>query len=185
MDKKVKIVIGAKGEKIVLINDVRFKGKRKEDWKEVEIYLKKLVGNFYEIEETSEKIYIAGNFPDEFTGSESRLSLRGAVAKAKANASLGIPELIQIATNRQYSENYKNKHDKDAKYGWYRYNVRFALPVYDDKSGEVCRYNVYFAKMLVRHSVDNKKYLYDILGIKKETSSPLEYILYGENPSLL
>lgn len=46
-------------------------------------------------------------------------------------------------------------------------------------------FNVYFAKMLVRHSVDNKKYLYDILGIKKETSSPLEYILYGENPSLL
>ena len=28
--------------------------------------------------------------------------------------------------------------------------------------------------MLVRHDVDGKKYLYDLLAIKKETSSPLE-----------
>ena len=54
------------------------------------------------------------------------------------------------------------------------YEVRFALPVYDDKSGEVCRYNVFFARMLVRHDADGKKYLYDLLAIKKETSSPLE-----------
>ncbi len=150
MDRKVTVIVGVNGEKIVLINDVSFKGKRKED-----------------------------------TCSENRLALKGAVAKAKANASQGIPELIQIATNRQYSENYKSKHDKNAKYGWYRYDVRFALPTIDDKSGEICRYNVYFARMLVRHSADGKKYLYDILAIKKETSSPLEYILYGENPSLL
>lgn len=185
MDRKVTVIVGVNREKIVLINDVSFKGKRKEDWKEVENYLKNFVGNFYEIEETAEKIYISGDFPDEFTGSENRLALKGAVAKAKANASQGIPELIQIATNRQYSENYKSKHDKNAKYGWYRYDVRFALPIIDDKSGEICRYNVYFARMLVRHSADGKKYLYDILAIKKETSSPLEYILYGENPSLL
>ncbi len=61
-----------------------------------------------------------------------------------------------------------------AKYGWYRYEVRFALPVYDDKNGEVCRYNIFFARMLVRHDADDKKYLYDLLAIKKETSSPLE-----------
>lgn len=137
MDRKVTVIVGVNGEKIVLINDVSFKGKRKED-----------------------------------TCSENRLALKGAVAKAKANASQGIPELIQIATNRQYSENYKSKHDKNAKYGWYRYDVRFALPIIDDKSGEICRYNVYFARMLVRHSADGKKYLYDILAIKKETSKP-------------
>ena len=82
--------------------------------------------------------------------------------------------MIRIATNGEYSENTKKKHKKDAKYGWYRYDVRFALPVYDDKSGEVCRYNIFFARMLVRHDVDGKKYLYDLLAIKKETSSPLE-----------
>lgn len=102
------------------------------------------------------------------------MALKGAVAKAKANAAQGIPQLIQIATNRKYSENVKIKHAKDAQLGWYRYEVRFALPVYDDKSGEVCRYNIFGARMLVRHAEDGKKYLYDLLAIKKETSSPLE-----------
>ena len=48
------------------------------------------------------------------------------------------------------------------------------MPVYDDKGGEVCRHNIFFARMLVRHDADGKKYLYDLLAIKKETSSPLE-----------
>lgn len=130
--------------------------------------------SFYEIEETSDKVFISSNFPDEYVSSESRLALKGAVAKAKANAVQGIPELIRIATNKEYSENTKQKHNKDAKYGWYRYDVRFALPVYDDKSNEICRYNIFFARMLVRHDKDGKKYLYDLLAVKKETSSPLE-----------
>ena len=174
MDRNVDIIVGLHGENIVRINDIKFKGKKREDWKEVENYLKEYVGKFYEISETSEKIFISSSFPDEYVGSESRIALKGAVAKAKANAVQGIPELIQIATNGEYSENIKEKHEKDAKYGWYRYDVRFALPVYDDKSSEVCRYNIFFARMLVRHDVDGKKYLYDILAIKKETSSPLE-----------
>lgn len=148
--------------------------KRREDWKDVETYLKEYVDEFYEITEISEKIFISTDFPDEYANSESRMSLKGAVAKAKANAAQGIPELIQIATNREFSENTKKKHDKDAKYGWYRYDVRFALPVYDDKTGQVIRYNIFSARMLVRHDEDGKKYLYDLLAIKKETSSPLE-----------
>ena len=96
------------------------------------------------------------------------------LSKAKANAAQGIPELIQIATNGEYSENTKSKHQKNAKYGWYRYDVRFALPVYEQKSGELMRYNIFFARMLVRHAEDGKKYLYDLLAIKKEMSSPLE-----------
>ena len=34
--------------------------------------------------------------------------------------------------------------------------------------------NIYSARMLVRHAADGKKYLYDLLKIKKEMSSPLE-----------
>jgi len=173
-DRSVSIITEADGNKIVLINDIRFKAKRREDWKDVEAYLKTYVEEFYEIAETSEKIFISTDFPDEYANSESRMSLKGAVAKAKANAAQGIPELIQIATNREFSENTKKKHDKDAKYGWYRYDVRFALPVYDDKTGQVIRYNIFSARMLVRHDEDGKKYLYDLLAIKKETSSPLE-----------
>ena len=172
MEKNVNIINDLDGRKFVLINDIRFKGKR-EDWKDVEQYLKEYVGEFYEIEETCDKVYISKDFPDEFANSESRIVLKGAVAKAKANASQAIPELIRIATNPKHSDNTKEKHKQDAKYGWYRYDVRFALPVYNDKSGEIERYNIYKSVMLVRHAEDGKKYLYDFLSIKKETSSPL------------
>ena len=42
----------------------------------------------------------------------------GANAKAKANAATAIPELIQIASNPAFEENHKDKHNKNAKYGW-------------------------------------------------------------------
>ncbi len=172
--RNINIVVDTDGRKIVLINDIRFKGKHREEWKEIEKYLVEYVGQCYEIEESAEKIYIDVDFPDEFANSESRIALKGPVSKAKANASQGIPELIQIATNDSFAENDKEKHKKDAKLGWYRYDVRFALPVYDDKCGELIRYNIFSAKMLVRHAEDGKKYLYDFLRIKKETGSPLE-----------
>ena len=143
MDKNINIIRDLDGKRFVLINDIRFKGKRKD-------------------------------FPDEYANSESRIQLKGAVAKAKANASQAIPEMIRIATNPSYKINIKKKHENDAKYGWYRYEVRFALPVYDDIKGVVVRYNIYRATMLVRHAEDNKKYLYDFISIKKETSSPLK-----------
>ena len=94
----------------------------------------------------------------------------GANAKAKANAATAIPELIQIATNPRFEENRKEKHSKDAKNGWYRYDVRFALPVYQNE--ELVQYNIFKARLLINHAENNKKYLYDILAIKKETSKP-------------
>lgn len=174
MNRNVTLITEPDGKKIVLINDVRFKGKTRKDWSDVENYLKQYVGEFYEIEETSDKVFISTDFPDEYANSASRLALKGMLSKAKANAAQGIPELIQIATKGEYSENTKSKHQKDGKFGWYRYDVRFALPVYEQKSGEIVRYNIFFARMLVRHAEDGKKYLYDLLAIKKEMSSPLE-----------
>lgn len=173
-NRNVNIITDADGKKLVLINDIRFKVKVRDDWKTIEEYLKEYIGEFYEIEETSEKIYISTDFPDEYASSENRIALKGAVAKAKANAAQAIPELIKIAVNPKHEANRKEKHRINAVYGWYRYDIRFALPVYDDKTGEVARYNIYSASMLVRHANDSKKYLYDILAIKKETSSPLE-----------
>lgn len=58
MNRNVNIIYDTFGRKVVLINDIRFKGKRKEDWKAIEEYLKEYVGNFYEIAESSEKIFI-------------------------------------------------------------------------------------------------------------------------------
>ena len=65
------------------------------------------------------------------------------------------------------------KHKNKAKFGWYRYDTRIALPVYNDV-GELERYNIFKLRMLVRHDADGKMYLYDFLRTKKETSSPLE-----------
>jgi hypothetical protein len=153
-----------------LVNDIRFKGKRKIDWEDVKRYIKGYVGDYYEIAETAEIIYIGNLLPEEYTGSESRKSLMGAKAKAKANAATAIPELIKIASNPNYQENNKEKHNKDAKYGWYRYDVRFGIPVYEEDV--LVRYNIYTARLLINHADNGRKYLYDILAIKKETSRP-------------
>lgn len=90
-------------------------------------------------------------------------------AKAKANAVQGLLELITIADNAQYVQNHKNKHNKDAKLGWYRYESKFALPVFKE-NGDIERYNVFCVIMLIRHAGNGKKYLYNMINIKKETS---------------
>lgn len=167
-NRDIKIITEHDGKKLVLINNIRFKGKRNVDWDNVKSYLETYIGNFYKIGETAEIIYIGNQLPDEYTGSESRKALMGANAKAKANAATAIPELIQIATNPSFQENLKSKHEKDAKYGWYRYDIRFGIPVYEDNI--LVRYNIFSGTLLINHAENNKKYLYDILAIKKETS---------------
>ena len=174
-NRRVSIICDEAGNQIVMINDKKFKGLSKDDWDEIEDYLKQYVGEFYEISCCAEKVFIDTDFPDEYTNSESRLALKGPRRVAKANAAQAIPELIQIAvpTNNTWEENKEKKHSKDAKNGWYRYNVRFGIPVYNN-DGELERYNIFTAIMLVRHDEDGKKYLYDLTTIKKETSGPLE-----------
>ena len=161
------------GNNIVIINDIRFRGKRSIDWKDVREYLKEYIGEFYTIAATGDVIYIGSDLPNEYSGSKYTHSIKGANAKAKANAAQGIPELIEIAVGKHFRENNEEKHWRNAKYGWYRYDSRFALPVYNE-TGEIERYNVFHASLIVRHSEDKKLYLYDILDIKKETSNPIE-----------
>jgi len=173
LSNNITIITEPTGKKIVLINDLRFKGKTIEEWNEIEIYLKEYIGKYYEISETAEKIYIGKDFPDEFAHGKDKTVLKGPNLKAKANAALAIGELIQIADNKSFSVDYENKHGDKAKFGWYRYDTRLALPVYNDV-GEVQRYNIYKLRMLVRHNEDGKLYLYDFLRTKKETSSPLK-----------
>ena len=155
MKKNVNIVTDPDGRKLVMINDICFRAKRREDWEEVEKYLKEYVGSYYEISETAEKIYIGSKFPNEFAGSEDTGRLRGTLAKAKANMTQGLPQIIEVASNCRFQENMKEKHHGDAKKGWYRYTSNFALPVYDEKGG-LQRYNVFRIEMLVRHSQDGK-----------------------------
>lgn len=118
-------------------------------------------------------VYIGSDLPKEYTGSKYTNSIKGTNAKAKANAATGIPELIEIAVGKHFRENNEDKHRRDGKNGWYRYDSKFALPVYDD-NGKVERYNIFHTSVLIRHSNDGGCiYLYDVIDIKKETSNSL------------
>ena len=46
----------------MLINDILFKSRRSIEWDEIEKLLRKFIGNYYEIAETAEKIYIGSDF---------------------------------------------------------------------------------------------------------------------------
>ena len=138
-------------------------------WDDVESYLKRYVGEFYTIEASSDVVYIGADLPDEYAHSNYTMVLKGANAKAKANAAQGVPELLKIASNKQYELNSKKKHCNDAKYGWYSYDSKFAIPIFNIE-GEIERYNVFHTALLVRHDRNGKLYLYDIMKIKKETS---------------
>ena len=173
MERNISVIKDVNGNQIVIVNDIRFKGKRNIDWDEVEQYLKQYVGEFIEIAESKEIIYIGSDLPDEYSGSNYTAKLKGTLAKAKANAAQGIPEMIEIAQNKRFRENLERKHDKNVKYGWYQYDSRFAIPVFDENN-DVLRYNIFHAELVIRHSENRKLYLYDIINIKKETSTPLE-----------
>ena len=155
LERDVEIVAGSGKKKIVRIHDIRFQGKRSIDWRQVREYLKDYVGTAYKITETKDIIYIGSDLPDEYTGSRYTYKLMGALAKAKANAVQGIPELLEIAVNKRFLENRDPRHIRNAQYGWYRYDAYFELPVYDE-DGETERYNRFRATMLIRHSTDGK-----------------------------
>ena len=173
MDRNVLIRKDIEGKRIVIINNIRFAGKRMVNWDNVKEYLKAFVGENHKIEETDDVIYIGNDLPNEFTGSVYTYKLKGAAAKAKANASQGLPEMIRIAANRHFRENNSEKHYRNAALGWYRYDSRFALPVYREDGG-IERHNAFHASLIVRHDENGKMYLYDIIDIKKETGNPLE-----------
>ena len=81
--------------------------------------------------------------------------------------------MLEIAFNGEVTPNKKLKHEIDGANGWYHYESRFGLSVYSE-NGEVERYNVFHVYMIVRHDKNGRKYLYDIINIKKETSTPLK-----------
>lgn len=173
ISRNVNVISDENGKSIVLINDVRFRTRRTINWKQVEEYLKEYIGNCHEILETSEKVYIGADFPDEFCHSQDKIKLKGANEKAKANMVSAIEDLIRIATNKSATEDFDKRHKSKAKYGWYRYDTRFGIPSYNS-DGELVQYSIYTARMLVRCDKDGKLYLYDFVRTKKETSSPSE-----------
>ncbi len=153
----------------VAVESILFKNKQHIPWNDVEDFLKRFIGKEVIVNKYVDIICISSDFPDEFTESRYTKTLRGALAKAKANAAQVIVEMLENADNRRWIENKDSKHDKEANGGWYRYDVGFSIPV--EHNGNENR-NEYSATAVVRIK-DGKLYLYDIINIKKEASTPL------------
>lgn len=152
------------------IGDVIFTNKQNISWNDVEKYLKRYVGENIIVKKTGDRIHIGGDFPDEYTESCYIKRLRGALAKAKANAGTIIFEIIENAENRRWIENKDEKHEKDAPNGWYRYDSYFGMLVRGSQE-RTERVNIYKVTVIVRIKGENL-YLYDIVDIKKEASTP-------------
>lgn len=69
--------------KIVLIQDVIFKGKRSLEWADVEAYLKQFVGEVYTVEKTADLVYIGKDLPDEYTHSNYTVILKVQMQKQR------------------------------------------------------------------------------------------------------
>ena len=151
------------------VKEIKFTNKQNIDWEAVENYVKTFIGKKYIVKETGDTIIIGSDFPNEFAESKYTKKLKGAYAKAKANLSQNIGELIEYAQNRRWVENKNDKHRKNASGGWYRYDVGFTIPVKHEGKISI---NKYLATAVVRIK-KNKLYLYDIINIKKEASTPL------------
>ena len=167
--KDVEIVKDARGNDIVRINNIIFRGKKNINWDAVEIYLKKYIGKMVKVD--NDNIFIDSSFPDEYAHSIYTAGLKGGYAKTKANVGQGIIELLKIAKFKRKMNNKKIKHNKDAGKGWKYYNVKFELPIYNEKEKNIT-YNEYKATLAVKISLNGTLYLYDMLEIKKETSTP-------------
>ena len=67
MDRTVNVIENLDGKKTVIIQDIRFRGKRNINWTDVERYL----DIYYIAENNNEEIYIGRDLPSEYTGSMS------------------------------------------------------------------------------------------------------------------
>ena len=157
---------------VPLIEKAIFGNKQNIPWNDVEQYLKQYIGQAYLVEESQDMIHIVGDFPDEYTESNDTKKLRGALAKVKANAAQIVDLMIKNAINRRWVENKDNKHSKDASEGWYRYDTYFGMNVQGSGEREQ-RLNLYRATLVVR-KISKGLFLYDVINIKKEASTPHE-----------
>ena len=69
---------------------------------------KKIHRESFVVKEYGDVIYVAGEFPDEFTESQYTKKLRGGLAKANSGQVIG--EMIENTQNRRWIENKDEKH---------------------------------------------------------------------------
>lgn len=163
------------GKQVVWVENSDLSNAELRDHSAVAAYIAQHIGEVYTIIESGQKVFIGKELPDEYTQSKytSYLKKRNPQllrAKNKATSDLGL--LIETATNRRW-EPAKHTQNKDAKYGMYRYDSSFAFPV-KDTNGNTTSVRAYDVELLIRNASDGKKYLYDIVGIKENTTAAID-----------
>ncbi len=126
--------------------------------KTIKNFSEKFVGNSYNIKESNQKIYIAKDFPREYAYSKSTMSLNKEKKLIKIKLLNNLDEIINNLSDKVYSNDHKEKHKEDAKYGFYKYNALFEI-----------NKDMYSGTIVIRNDTNKKKYLYDIISIKKST----------------
>lgn len=145
----------------VKINDNIFENtNNKSISKTIYNYLTEHINEYADIIESGQRVYLGKDLPGEYTYSKSAQSLPLPQKMAKGRAVTELKEIINNATNREYSNYKKQKHVNDAKYGFYKYDTKFSF----EQNGKE---QVYTGTILIRNDANGKKYLYDILNIKK------------------
>lgn len=165
----------AGGKPVVWIENGSLTNKELNSHKAVAEFIAQHIGEVYTIIESGQKVYIGPDLPGEYTQSRYTSYLRNharAAMRAKNKAIDGLGELIETATNRRL-EKTRHTHSKDAKYGMYRHDSTFAFPV-KEQDGTVKRVQAYDVELLIRNASDGKKYLYDIVNIKENTSAQID-----------
>lgn len=160
------------GKNVVWLENSSLTNKELNNHKTVANFIAQHIGEVYTILESGQKVYIGPDLPSEYTQSRYTSLLRDtdrAGFRAKRRAVDGLGEMIEIASNRRW-EPTRHTQNKDAKYGMYRYDSTFAFPV-KAPDGSVQRVRAYDAELLIRNASDGKKYLYDIVNIKENTSA--------------
>lgn len=161
------------GKPVVVVTGNIFDGHSGE--KSVDViykYLKGHIGEVYSLIESGQKVYIGKDLPGEYTRSKYTQNAGQYVKSIKNQAAQNIGEMVEIATNRRWEKNRKQKHARNAKYGFYKYDTRFAVKM--GTNG----YTVYDATVVIRNSENGKKYLYDIVKIKRDNDVQLTATSY-------
>lgn len=162
------------GQQIAWIENSGLSNKDLHDHKKIAEYIGRHIGEVYTVIESGQRVYIGEDLPSEYTQSEytKRLLRKNpATLNAKKRAVDALGDMIEIASGRRW-EKAKHTHNKDAKFGMYRYNSRFAFAV--NGGDGVRNVRAYDVELLIRNASDGKKYLYDIVNIKKNTAYATE-----------
>ena len=132
--------------------------------KTIHDYIKEHIGDIYTIIESGQKVYLGKDLPGEYAYSKSTQSLPISNKLAKGIAGYDLQEIIENVANRKWEKSKHSSHNKDAKYGFYKYDTTFSF----DYNGSE---KIYTGVVLIRNDANGKKYLYDILNIKPQKKS--------------